>query len=434
MNSNITKTLITITAILIFVISAVGIYKYFASKTAVPTSSEGESTTNVFPESDKVISLDSADSSQVDGRETQTSPTRTNQTDNLDVKIVSERPVAGAVFEERQEFQSKNKKLYAKYMERESGHVFLLADNANLPQKISNTTVTRVYQSFFNNTGTDILIRRLDENNNVQNISAVIETKAKATSTDVFTEDMIGKLNQSLLSANIKEVVVSPDKDKIFYLTEVGGDFIGTVEDFGKQKSPSIKRQVFGSPLGEWQIEWPANNTMFFNTKPSINVPGFLFSQSLNKNSFTKILGGVNGLASKVSPGLKKFVYSESVSDGVQTYIYDLIKKERALLPLKTLPEKCVWGGIEKEVLYCAVPKELPKGDYPDSWYQGLVSFDDELWMVDTKTGSSLLLADKSALGRNEGIDAIDLSLSPSEEYLLLTNKKDSSLWQVRLK
>ena len=419
MNSDSTKIiLVAITVILVFAVAIFGLYKYIANESRDEIVQTEKAVENLFPESDRAtLPSDPSDASGnqiTDGQNELGADDNRAAIDNPKIKIVSERPVAGATFMGDTVFR---------YMERESGHIYEISVNENLSKKISNTTITRIRQSFFNNTGMNVLLRRLDEENNIENIYTVVGSTTEPSS-----------LNQSLLPPNLREVAVSPSRDKIFYLSEVGENFIGTIEEFDKKKSASGKKQIFDSPLGEWLVEWPENSTLFFNTKPSAKVPGFLYSQKTT-GATTKVLGEINGLTSSVSPNLKKLIYSESANDQIKTYLHDLPKKESVALQLKTLPEKCVWGGVEKEIIYCAVPESLPKSNYPDSWYQGLVSFDDELWKIDARTGNSEILFDKLALSKRETkVDAVDLKLNPKEDYLLLTNKKDSSLWLISLK
>ena len=116
------------------------------------------------------------------------------------------------------------------------------------------------------------------------------------------------------------------------------------------------------------------------------------------------------------------------------TNYYDLITKTSSLFPLKTLPEKCVWGGVAKEILYCAVPATPNKGEYPDIWYQGIESFNDELWSINTTTGQTEIVADKETFSENGGVDATKLQLSPKEDYLSFINKKDLTLWLIKIK
>ena len=443
MNNNATKTLIIIVLVMTFMLSAFGIYKYFKRNTTVaptidatpsfPISSDtpAPAETNVTPTG----SFPQQTGSQTMGTR---QPRTTNQIQAIDktenIKIISEKPATGSMFIEKIDPGSKNKKLFVRYEERTSGHIFEMGHNENLAKKLSNTTITRIYQSIPNVNGQSMLIRRFDDNNNAQNIYASLTEPIVVASTTVG-ENLIGKLNQSLLSPDIKEVAVSPNATKIFYLTKVGSDFIGTIEDFGGKQTGVNKKQVFNSPLSEWLIQWPQDNTLYLNTKPSANVPGFLFSQVLNKASgITKILGDINGLTSNISPDPKYMVYSESVAGGIKTYLFNITTREKFVLPLTTLPEKCIWGGINKTTLYCAVPTSLPTVDYPDAWYQGIISFNDEIWKIDTVAGNTELLLDKATLDMSGGVDAINLVLSPNEDYLLFTNKKDSSLWQIKIK
>ncbi|MDO8493308.1 MAG: hypothetical protein Q7S19_02075 [bacterium] len=450
MNSNATKILIAIVLGLALLLSTYGIYRYFSSTPTTETTPIGD--TSAFPTSGNITTQGGSDGTNTQAGQATSNPGGSNanttsgglapasgrQTDISTIKIVVEKPSVGGIFIEKTEQSNTStstvKKLYVRYMERESGHIYDLAYNENLPKKVSNTTITKVYESFFNNTAKSVVIRNINSVGGVQNIYAAIEDPTATTSPEVGAEATVGKLNQSLLPSGILGVVVSPSKTKIFYLTGVGDGVIGTTEDFGTKQGVN-KKQVFNSALSEWLIQWPQEDTLFFNTRPSANVPGFLYSQSLTKTGLNKILGGLNGLTSNVSPDAKRLIYSESTSGKMKTYLYDLTTRVSSPLYVTTLPEKCVWGGVAQDFLYCAVPATIPGGDYPDVWYQGIVSFSDELWQVDTKTGNTELLIDKATFDKaGKGIDAENLILSPKEDYLLMTNKKDSSLWQIRLK
>ena len=443
MNNNVTKILTWFVIGLIFILSAFGIYKYLSGKSNTTPQTVGSD--SAFPTSDNISTSYNPDSngynngggSQVpktSGLVTTTSDNKTLSGTNSIVKTISDKPVSGSMFIERLDPATKQKNLFVRFMEREGGHLNEISWGDTAPHKISNTTTTRVYQTYFNNTGDNVLMRRLSDSDIIENILATLPTpkiQQISTSTPVGFEDIISKLTQTPLSSNIKEVAVSPSKSKIFYLTAVDNDYVGTTESFGGQKSG--KQQVWSSPIGEWQVDWPKENTILFNTKPSASLPGYIYSLNLDTKDFSKIMGDVNGLTSKASPDLKKLIYSESTDTSMHTYVYDLTTRKQTLLPIKTLPEKCVWGGIERNLLYCAVPSSITDGIYPDDWYQGLVSFDDEVWQIDTNTGNTTILANKDLLDRSGGIDVDNIQLSPSEDYLILNNKKDLSLWMVKL-
>ncbi|MBI3633542.1 MAG: hypothetical protein HY226_04590 [Candidatus Vogelbacteria bacterium] len=438
MNNNLTKTLIVIVVALIIILSGFGLYKYIYNRSSTTSNLDNASTTSAFPQSPDISGQYGSDSNTTitntnkatNGRNTQSSIS--SSVAGFDVKIVSDKPVSGYYFIEKQDPDNKEPKLYLRYSERESGHLYEIAYNENIPREISNTTITRVYESYHNNLGNILLYRRLDENNQVQNILAKLGEGLISTSTDNILASTVGKLNQIPFQADIREVAISPNRDKIFYLTAAGDNFIGTIDNFSDKAGG--KKQIFSSPLGEWLVQWPKDNTLFFNTKAAAGVPGYLFSVDVSKQDFTKIIGDINGLTTNIGPDLKKLIYSESTNGFVTTYLYDLTRNDKYLLPIKTLPEKCVWGGIDDNLLYCAVPVSPNNNDYPDSWYQGTESFNDEIWVINLLTGQTNIIADQNSLGRNTTVDATNLQLSPKENYLSFINKKDQSLWLVKIK
>ena len=73
-----------------------------------------------------------------------------------------------------------------------------------------------------------------------------------------------------------------------------------------------------------------------------------------------------------------------------------------------------------------------PSGQIPDQWYQGLLSFNDTFWEVNTDTGEITFLADpKGETGKE--FDVIQPVISVNEGYFIFTNKKDGTLWSLRV-
>jgi hypothetical protein len=105
---------------------------------------------------------------------------------------------------------------------------------------------------------------------------------------------------------------------------------------------------------------------------------------------------------------------------------WDDIEKTKTEFSLKTLPEKCIWSEVDVNKIYCAVPKNLPTANYPDDWYKGLVSFDDNLWQIDTLTGETTLLLNQF------GFDIINIFKTKNEDFLFFQNKKDGTLWSLK--
>ena len=86
------------------------------------------------------------------------------------------------------------------------------------------------------------------------------------------------------------------------------------------------------------------------------------------------------------------------------------------------------------DTIYCAIPKSITRGTYPDLWYKGETSFSDEIWKINVESGITTKLINPITVIGGEEIDAIKLALDADENYLFFVNKKDSYLWKLELK
>jgi hypothetical protein len=143
-----------------------------------------------------------------------------------------------------------------------------------------------------------------------------------------------------------------------------------------------------------------------------------------------KVLGDINGLTTLTSPNGKLVLYSDN---NLSLNVYNTETMNSTVLGIRTLSEKCVWGKAN-DVIYCAIPKLIDSGEYPDSWYQGEVSFKDQFWKIDVKTGNGTLILDPTTISGGEESDGIKLALDDGENYLFFVNKKDSFLWKLNLR
>ena len=79
------------------------------------------------------------------------------------------------------------------------------------------------------------------------------------------------------------------------------------------------------------------------------------------------------------------------------------------------------------------MPKSENQGQYPDSWYQGEVSFSDAIWKIDVASGNTTMVSDPASINSEE-VDGVRLSLDDNQNFLFFMNKKDSYLWELNLK
>jgi hypothetical protein len=222
-------------------------------------------------------------------------------------------------------------------------------------------------------------------------------------------------------------IIYSPDGKQIITLKLMESGLVGELTNL-KSK---ITTKVITSPLTDWIITWPELNTLNLQTKPSSNIDGFAYSFNLKTKQTNKILGPLSGLNSLISPDGKKVIYSTSQNGQIKTFVKIIGKEDGGELGVKTLADKCVW--YNKQYVICAVTNNYPPANYPDTWYQGLASFNDDIWLINADKLESYLISISGKNLASEPIDAINLKVSPDGKTLYFINKQDRSLWSFDL-
>lgn len=330
------------------------------------------------------------------------------------LRKVSEGAVAGATL------VGTSSPMIIRYIESGTGHIYDTSTHSLAQKKISNTTIPKIYEALWGKDGKVVIMRYLkDDLETIETFRAALKGVASGGEPQ--------ELEGVFFPVNINTISISPSQTRILGITKSSSTGVGTVFDLDGKKVSS-----FTFPLKEWLSQWYGVTSALLTTKPSAAVPGYAYILNTQTGSLSKVLGGVNGLTALVRADGEKILYGESVGKNIALSLFDPKTGVKEKLPITTLPEKCVWGAVDEKILYCGVPVTVPSGDYPDIWYQGLVSFSDKLWKIDTESGETILLID--FIKSEEDIDLIKPFLSPTEDFLIFTNKKDSTLWSMRLK
>lgn len=309
-----------------------------------------------------------------------------------------------------------------RYVERATGNVYQTFADKIEERKFSTTVIPKVYEALFGNKGESVAMRYLKANRKT------IETFVGNLPKEILGGDTTdnNEIKGAFLPDDVKDMSLSPDNISLFYLFNNGESIIGTTLNFATSK----KVQVFSSPFTEWLSSWPNSKTVTLTTKPASGIPGYMYALNLSSKNFNKIFGGIGGLTTLMGPDGKSVLFG---NDSLSLSIYHTDTKTSDTLGIKTLPEKCVWNKIG-DTAYCAVPIFAGSNSYPDSWYQGEVSFSDQIWKIDIKTGNTTMILDPINVVGGEEIDGIKLALDEGENYLFFVNKKDSFLWEFGLK
>jgi len=296
-----------------------------------------------------------------------------------------------------------------RYVERMNGHIYKMFLDTRSKEKISNSTIPAIYEAFFDKTGQTVIYRYLSNDKTISTYLATLSTA-----------------NGEFLLQNISDVSTSLEKTKFFYLTKNNNGVTGTLGIFSEPK----REIVFTSPFSEWSSQWDNNQKLYLTTKPSYSVNGSMFLLNTTNKTLSKVFGGIPGLTTLINKNSSGVLYSTSTNSGPKLSIFDIEKYTSRDLKTFGLPEKCVWSNDNINV-YCAVPNVINESQYPDSWYQGIVSFDDIFIKINVVTGKIENIAN-SATGT--AVDGINLFLDNTESTLFFTNKKDSTLWGLKLR
>lgn len=311
-----------------------------------------------------------------------------------------------------------------RFVDRGTGHVYQANDITANIEKISNTTLPKIYEAYWNKNLTATVLRYLKENSDsVTNFYAEIRPVASSTASSTTPFEIKGKY----LSPDIREIAISTTGDKVFTWNIENDRGIGYISSFDEKN----KTKIIDTPITGVNIDWPESSTVTVTTKSSGVVAGYSYSVNTKTAEMSQLITGVRGLSVKMSGDAKSVLYSAG-GNSVATGLLNLKDRSVSKVIFNTLADKCVWSNIRKNEIYCAVPTEIPDGIYPDDWYKGKVSFVDQIWHLDTTTGEVHLLANLLTLS-NKLIDAEQLILDPKENFLYFINKRDLTLWSLDL-
>ena len=349
------------------------------------------------------------------------------------LRLISAQPVAGHDFIIRDvqisttSTSTRNRRVVSteliRYVLKANGNIFETGTSStSTTDRITNKTLPKIQEAFFNTKGDGLIIRNLVGNETIQTRYLSLKPESTTGTSTIQT------VNSTNLPINITQITRSPDRTKIFYTRNTGNR--GIVSNFDGGSSVNL----FNSPYREWLLQWATGSTIFLNTKPSGIVAGYLYSLDSKTGTIKKVIGGGTGLTSSVSNDGKWISFAKTDRNGMQLNMYNIKEGSDWDLRIETLPEKCVWGNKYTSIMYCAIPKSVSREKlYPDDWYLGLVHFNDSLWKINIETGERNLLVDPEKQ-ITLPLDIYNLKLSKNDDYLTFEDRNTYSLWGYKLK
>jgi hypothetical protein len=333
----------------------------------------------------------------------------------------------------------KDRKPLVRYIARENGFVYDVDPKTGASTQLTNTTIPRIYEAFWAKNGSVVVMRYLkyDDVSRKDTIKTQIAELVLPTTGESSSTDMFGSLSvsDSQLPDNISALSVSADGQKLFYLLPVVDGISGTIVNIDTKAATEIFRNSFS----EWIPQLLDSGDVILTTKASVNVPGYAYLYHATTKTLARMVREKNGLTTLATPRANRMLYSENLMGNTILSLYDtkgFVQDEggvthTAPLQLATLPEKCAWSKNGVRV-YCGAFASTPQAQIPDDWYQGVLSFNDTFWTIDTDLADLVFLADpKKEIGKT--FDVIEPFVDKTEDHFFFINKNDSTLWSMRL-
>jgi hypothetical protein len=324
-----------------------------------------------------------------------------------------------------------------RFVERATGHVYETTSRDLSQKRITNTTIPKTYKVFFSNDGESLAMTYLNEQTTETLLTKIIYPTTSTSTSEVVTDENFATIRIDFVLNDSFGFTQNKNNDYVFLKkTYNDTESLATTPSVtnlytGNLKTPTVNKNIFDLKTSEWKIQVLKDGTLALNTKPSFLAEGFLYFLNPKDGILKKKLGNTPGLSSLVSPDGKKFLYSYYSSGDTKMVVYDSDKKTYSQIFLSTMAgDKCVWSEKDNTTVFCAIPNNIIRGAFPDVWYQGKFSFNDSFVKINTIDNSFKEIM-KANSETETNIDAIDLQLSPSDDYLMFTNKNDLILWSL---
>jgi hypothetical protein len=294
------------------------------------------------------------------------------------------------------------------FVDKTTGYIYGYPIETGKVFQISNSIIPGVYDAYFFDNGKRVIMRYVDQTKNtvvglIANVPLINEGS-----------DASPLENIKYLTSQVQSLAVNESKTEVSYVvvTETGS----AIYSVAGIKNPTL---ITSSPFREWDIAY-GGDTLYVTTKPSAYIEGTTFSLP----RFEGEIAEKTGLMSLPSSS-GTFLASMWGSKGLATFLSQ--NGNTRVLSVATLVSKCAQGT--QSMFVCAVPRDIPRTTegLPDDWFQGRISFNDDLYLIDSTTGEKYSLY---SFTEKDGLfDVIHITVSNKGEFVTFTKKQDTTLW-----
>ena len=392
-------------AIVVIGLAAAAYFLFFANTATVAVTSTGS--TGSLPTAGQSAPTTTATSSTLAGGQPANSPSAVS---SRLTEIAAGPVVPGEAVTDTLATASSSGDTTVHYIDRESGNVYAYSESAGQTTRTSNRTIPGIERAFWTQDGMTAFVQYLSGND----FSTVNTYGLSSNGAGGF-----------FLPQNLSGLAVS-STSVLALASGVNGSSASLYHLDGSSAGAS-----FTTPLSALRVAPAGKGRYLVFTKPSSLMSGYAYLVNA-QGQFSRIAGPLNGLVALPSPDGKWALISSSSSGVLHLSLVDLATGASTALPVTTIADKCVWAS-DSATAYCGIPNS-PSASYmyPDDWYQGAASFNDQLWKIDAAGRYAALVLDfTKATGHT--LDAEALAVDQEKTTLVFVNKDDGSLWSYKL-
>ncbi|MBV9349905.1 MAG: hypothetical protein JO026_04070, partial [Patescibacteria group bacterium] len=281
--------------------------------------------------------------------------------------------------------------------------------------RLSNTTLPGMEELYAIASST-ILLRTLNDAKNVLNYVGTIHASSSEETLDIAP------------TRTFDSVTVTPS-GALFTVAKTSSGSVAEISSKGGGRVAT----VFASPISSW-VPLAGGTRLFVQSAPSAFAPGYLYEI---KNAgagatLSKVAQGRSGFVALPSPSGRYIATSQNLDTGFAFFVLDTKSGTWWSAPIHGSAYSCAWIENAEPLIFCAVPKDPPHGNYPDDWLMGNISFSDDAWILNPPLNTAYYIG--SLYDSSGTIDAEHVAVDQTGSYALFTNKKDLSLWSLYIR
>ena len=229
-----------------------------------------------------------------------------------------------------------------RYVEKSTGNVHEVVVDPVSTKRITNTTIPRTAESFFNADLTKVIMRYLNEEKEIRTFLGTIAPTGTSS-------DQIVEIRGTYLQDGVEQVTPIGGGEAFIY-----GVANNLQEDVYGSRFSDNETKVFTSPFVGFIYQNPSEDIVTATTKPASDTNGYMYTLN-SAGFFEKTLGGYKGLTTNTNNDGSRTLAFVNQDNGPTTLVYNKDTNSFQDLGVSILPEKCVWSSQDNTIAYCGI-------------------------------------------------------------------------------